>query len=156
MWRCKCSHFCTNVYSLYMWMFFKLVSEKHDFSFFNNYSLSGGWFYMKKRKVWVTWSFREGYFNQTLSIYFQEFVSWFLLQETKQKFWLATKQEANCFKWMNITRPDIIRGKIQILAKRGPDLIFVIKANTISRWQVESKPNSKIDGKKVEGLAYML
>ena len=27
-----------------MWEFFKLVSEKHDFSFFNNYSLFWGWF----------------------------------------------------------------------------------------------------------------
>ena len=33
-----------------MWMFFKLMSEKHDFSFFNNYSLFREWFYMKNVK----------------------------------------------------------------------------------------------------------
>ena len=48
--ECKCSHFCTNVYSLYMWIFFKLVSEQHDFSFFNNYYLSGGGFIWKNVK----------------------------------------------------------------------------------------------------------
>ena len=58
-----------NHFKVIKWLFFKLVSEKHDFSFFNNYSLSGWWFYMKKRKVWGTWSFREGYFNRTLSMY---------------------------------------------------------------------------------------
>ena len=56
----KCSHFCTNVYSLYMWMFFKLVSEKHDFSFFNNYSLSGGGFVWKNVKYGLLEVFERG------------------------------------------------------------------------------------------------
>ena len=43
-----------------MWMFFKLVSEKHDFSFFNNYSLSRGGFVWKNVKYGLLEVFERG------------------------------------------------------------------------------------------------
>ena len=78
----KCSHFCTSVNSLYMWMFFKLVSEKHDFGLFNNYSLSGGGFIWKETSSMGYLKFSRGVFKPNsvyISLIFYEcFLSFFL------------------------------------------------------------------------------
>ena len=84
----KCSHFCTNVYILHMWMFFKLVSEKHDFCFVNNYSLFEGWFCIKNVKYGLLEVFERGiltelclFISLVLSVLLQSFKLWVLLQQ---------------------------------------------------------------------------